>query len=110
MPVERKTSGTFSLPLREEGDLSGPQNRSEVSCYDGPMTGYRIGREQGPDTGSLPSFWKGNDRASKEHALSPRDDAPICGFEGPVEVTEEYWYESTSKERCPVCMARSGHD
>jgi hypothetical protein len=84
--------------------------RSEDVCYDSPVTGYRIGREKGPETGVLPSFWKGTDKASTEHALSPRNDSPICGYEGPIDVTEDFWYESNSKGRCPTCMARSGHD
>lgn len=75
------------------------------------MTGYRLGRQKPPDTGGVPSFWKaGEGPGMVEHALSPHKDAPICGFEGPVEVTDELWYDATSKYRCPVCMARSGHD
>ncbi|MGQ0678294.1 MAG: hypothetical protein ACT4OM_01305 [Actinomycetota bacterium] len=72
------------------------------------MTEYRLGREKGPDTGGLPSFWKGDSAPRVEHALSPHNDAPICGFEGSVVVTEDEWYESTSKHRCATCMMRSG--
>ena len=73
------------------------------------MTDYLIGREKLPDTGGLPSFWKAGDVELKEHALSPRNDAPICGYEGEIEVTEDRWYESSSKNRCEGCVARTDH-
>ncbi len=68
-----------------------------------------MGRERPPDYG-LPTFWKGGERPVTLHALSPRDNKPICGHDGNVEVTDEAWYDSTSKNRCRVCMVRSGAD
>lgn len=68
-----------------------------------------MGRERPPDYG-LPTFWKSGERPVTLHALSPRDNKPICGHDGKIEVTDKAWYDSISKDRCRVCMVRSGAD
>lgn len=73
------------------------------------MTDYALGRERPPDYG-LPTFWKAGERRPTLHALSPKDNKPICGYDGEIEVTDEAWYDTTSKQRCQVCLVRSGAD
>lgn len=68
-----------------------------------------MGREKPTDYG-LPTFWKAGEQPLTLHALSPRDNQPICGHEGEIEVTDDPWYGNQSKDRCPVCMVRSGAD
>lgn len=68
-----------------------------------------MGREKPQDFG-LPTFWKGGEQPRTLHALSPRDNKPICGHDGEVEVVDEAWYDASSKQRCKVCMVRSGAD
>lgn len=79
-----------------------------VVRYDWGMTDYLLGRELPTGMPGLPSFWQMKEADLVEHALSPQDDAPICGFEGEVKSTDERWYASTSDKRCPVCVTRSG--
>lgn len=77
--------------------------------YHREVTDYMIGREKGQGSGGLLSFWKASDPILKEHALSPRHDKPICGYEGEVEISDNRWYESESKNRCEGCVARTEH-
>ena len=74
------------------------------------MTDYMLGRQLPPSIAGVPSFWKVGDADLMEHALSPRNNAPVCGFEGEIKVTDERWYESKSKNKCKVCQARTGDD
>lgn len=68
-----------------------------------------MGRERSPENG-LPTFWKPGERPVTFHALSPKDNKPICGHDGNIELTDEAWYDSMSRHRCEVCMVRSGAD
>lgn len=74
------------------------------------MTDYMLGRELPPSLPGVPSFWNLKEEEFKQHALSPRDDKPVCGFEGEIKVSQERWYESTSKYKCPVCKTRTGDE
>lgn len=74
------------------------------------MTDYMLGRQLPPTMAGVPSFWKVGDADLVEHALSPRNNAPVCGYEGEVKPSDERWYESTSKNKCPVCQTRTGDD
>lgn len=68
-----------------------------------------MGREK-PSDHRMPTFWKAGEQPLTLHALSPRDNKPICGHDGEMEVTDEAWYDSKSDQRCEVCMVRSGAD
>jgi hypothetical protein len=71
------------------------------------MTVYHVGREaRNPSRGF--SLRKSEGPVFVEHALSPHKDMPICGFEGQLEVTDDDWYDSTSKNKCALCLERSG--
>lgn len=72
------------------------------------MTDYFLGKQLPPSLPGVPSFWKVGEADLVEHALSPQNDRPICGYEGEVKVTQDRWYESTSSKRCEVCLVRSG--
>lgn len=72
------------------------------------MTDYMLGRQLPPSLPGVPSFWKVGDDDLMEHALSPRNDLPVCGYEGEIKVTNERWYESASTNRCEVCKTRTG--
>ena len=74
------------------------------------MTDYMLGRQLPPSMPGVPSFWKMKEEELVQHALSPRDDRPVCGYEGEVKVSEERWYESTNKNKCPVCKVRTGDE
>jgi hypothetical protein len=74
------------------------------------MTDYMLGRELPPSIPGVPSFWKLKEEDLVQHALSPRDDKPVCGFDGEIKVSEERWYESTSNNKCKVCRVRTGDE
>ena len=74
------------------------------------MTDYMLGRQLPPTMPGVPSFWKLKEDELVQHALSPRDDRPVCGYEGEIKVSDERWYESGSKNKCPVCQVRTGDD
>lgn len=74
------------------------------------VTDYMLGRQLPPSMAGVPSFWKVGDDDLVEHALSPRNNVPVCGYEGEIKVTEERWYESKSGKKCPVCTVRTGDD
>jgi len=72
------------------------------------MTDYLLGRQLPPTVPGVPSFWKLKEEELMEHALSPRNALPVCGYEGELKPTEERWYESKSKNKCKVCQTRTG--